>query len=69
MEVQTAGGIIQVPLSHAHIQLGKSKMDNVVVGVIPDPKQMDADGIIGMNFLEHFRMEVDKGSQKISLTR
>jgi tetratricopeptide (TPR) repeat protein len=65
--VQTANGIIQVPVTYGSIRLGRKKMDQVVLAVIPDPKRLDADGIIGMNYLGNMRMDVDRNAQRIVL--
>jgi clan AA aspartic protease (TIGR02281 family) len=68
VEVSTAGGTIQVPFTHASVELGRSKIENVAFGIIPPQDKLPADGIIGMNFLQNFHINIDKSSQQITLT-
>jgi len=65
--VQTANGVIQVPLAYGDIQLGESRVSKVVIGIAPDPKSNASDGIIGMNFMNHFQMDIDKNRHTITL--
>lgn len=65
IEVQTANGVIQVPVTYGSVKLGRQRVEPVVLGVLPDPKKLDADGIIGMNVMSEFRMEIDRNARRI----
>ncbi len=67
--VQTGNGLIQVPIAYGDLQLGQHRLRNVVFGIVPNPHQAGSDGIIGMNFLGRFRMDIDRNTQKITLTK
>ncbi len=69
MEAETANGIIQTPISFGSVQTGKHTIDSVLFGIIPDPEKMKADGIIGMDYLDNFRFEIDQTTKKITLKR
>lgn len=65
--VQTANGVIQVPLAYGNVQVGGSRLAKVVFGIAPDPKLSNSDGIIGMDFLNQFQMTVNKDNHTITL--
>lgn len=57
--VQTAAEILYVPLVVLDsIDVGGMEVKNITVGV-HDPPFLDRPGVLGLNFLKHFRVEVD----------
>ena len=67
--VNTAGGPIQVNLTHLHtVEVGKAKAQNVSVAVhdLPDA-QPDIDGLLGMSFLKHFLVTLDTKQRTLHL--
>jgi len=67
--VETANGMIQVPIGYGDISLGRHSLSKVVFGVISDSTDKRTDGIIGMNFMGKFQMDIDKNAQHITLIR
>lgn len=67
IEAETAGGMIQAPVAYADVEMGNQSESSLRFAILPPPKQIEADGIIGMNFLEKFRFEIDQNSHKITL--
>lgn len=64
----TAGGLITAPVTYKDIELGSSRLSNVRVAVFPRPNvQRDTDGIIGMNVLNQFNVQIDNDRQRIIL--
>jgi clan AA aspartic protease (TIGR02281 family) len=57
--LQTAAEIIHVPLVVLDsIDVGGMQVKNITVAVY-DPPFLDRPGVLGLNFLKHFRVEVD----------
>lgn len=69
IEAETANGMVQAQVGYATVQMGQNQEDAVLFAILPDPQSQNADGIIGMNFLEKFRFEIDQNSRKLTLKR
>jgi clan AA aspartic protease (TIGR02281 family) len=69
IEAETAGGTIQARIAFGRVQVGKHIVEPIMFVVTPPPKSMRADGIIGMNFLNRFQMDINRDTQVITLKR
>lgn len=58
-----------MPFTLGDVQLGKHRINKVVFAIAPKPKKMKADGIIGMDFLKHYRFEIDRVARTLTLQR
>lgn len=68
MAVETAGGFINVPATYTTVRIGRYAIDNVMLAISPALKSIPGtDGIIGMNILQNFRMDVDHQSHMLVL--
>jgi clan AA aspartic protease (TIGR02281 family) len=57
--IQTAGDIIHVPLVVLDsIEVGGMQVKNITIAVYDSP-MLGRPGLLGLNFLKHFRVEVD----------
>jgi len=63
----TANGIIQAQLVLLDIQVGNASLPQLRVGISKDLVSTNIDGIIGMNFFKHFKMEIDNDNKIITL--
>ena len=66
----TAGGQIKAPVFRiGSLKLGPEVVSNIAVGGIDIPGLGAIDGLLGMDFLNHFRFTIDQEDQVMLLTR
>lgn len=67
--LSTGNGRIHVPIADAVIGLGPYRLVDGRVALSTAPMDLPADGIIGMDVMNHFRFEVDQSQRVVTLTR
>lgn len=66
----TAGGQIKAPVFRVgSLKLGTEMVNDIAVGGIDIPGLVNIDGLLGMDFLNHFRFTIDQEDQVMLLTR
>lgn len=65
----TANGAISVPVLYSDVKIGKFKLSNVRVGILPDADENFSDGIIGMNIIKNFNMKMNNLNSSLILSR
>lgn len=64
----TAGGPVQGQIYRVdRVRLGRQQLTNVRIAVLDFNLPDSLDGLLGMNFLQHFRFEVDQEQQQLHL--
>ncbi len=64
-EIQTANGDIQVPVAHGELELGKHKVANVTIMLIPDGSDHGIDGLFGLEALHVLNAEIERGNRRL----
>ncbi|WP_160181383.1 TIGR02281 family clan AA aspartic protease [Paraglaciecola mesophila] len=66
--VQTANGVVRSPMyQFASLEIGKAKVKNVNVMVLPLDELGHSDGLLGMNFLREFDFRIDQKNALLHL--
>lgn len=69
IQLQTANGITEGKLTRAdRIAIGPLAATNVPVIVVPDENLGTDNALLGMSFLSRFKISVDSGARKLTLT-
>jgi len=69
MTLQTANGIMQVPLFTATtLHLGRFDLHDVTLGVLSKPIAEHANGLLGMDILRHFNFLIDQQAPALKLS-
>lgn len=67
VEAHTANGTIQVPVACGNVQVGQFKLNGAPVLLMPDNEDLDADGLLGNDFLWRFEPEIDTRGHRLIL--
>jgi predicted aspartyl protease len=60
-KVNTANGSLMAPMyQFRELQIGKRKVTNIAVVILPMGGLDNADGLLGMNFLREFDFRIDQ---------
>ena len=64
----TAGGVVEGPvMTVSALSLGKARVRQLSVGVLPVDFPDGIDGLLGMNFLRHFDFRIDQENARLEL--
>ena len=64
----TANGVVQAPIiSLTGFAVGGHIAENIEVGVMDVSQSGAIDGLLGMNFLKHFKFYIDQSDNKMHL--
>jgi|GEM_PF-3139066 len=69
MNYQGLAGNSTAPLVYVDLTLGRIHVPNVLVMVVDDPPVFPGDGILGMNVLKQFRMDLNPADLKLTLSQ
>jgi len=66
----TANGVVQAPVvTLGALSIGESSVNRLTIGALNFDAQKNIDGLLGMNFLRHFKFHLNQDSQKLELQR
>ena len=69
-KLQTANAVVAAPLiSLDSIEVGGMKIDNLTAAVQDFSQDESISGLLGLNFLSQFRMDIDMGNQALVLEK
>lgn len=69
-QLQTANGVITAPVVELEsVDVGGMKLDRVKAAVHDLPTATPVGGLLGLNFLQHFRVDIDTTKRILSLER
>jgi len=69
MNYQGLAGNSTAPLVYVDLTLGRIRVPNVLVMVVDDPPIFPGDGILGMNVLKQFRIDLSPAELKLTLSQ
>lgn len=65
--INTAGGTVQAPIYRfKNLTIGNHRVENLAIVVMP-LEGLEADGLLGMNFLRHFQFQIDQKRAQLRL--
>ncbi len=66
----TANGVVEAPVvTLSSLSIGESSVNRLSIGALNLDAQNNIDGLLGMNFLRHFKFRLNQDSQKLELQR
>jgi len=66
----TANGVVQAPVvTLGALSIGESSVNKLTIGALNFDAQKNVDGLLGMNFLRHFKFRLNQDSRKLELQR
>lgn len=66
----TANGVVQAPVvTLGALSIGQSSVNRLTIGALNFDAQKNIDGLLGMNFLRHFKFRLNQDSQNLELQR
>jgi len=65
----TANGIVEAPIYQLdHLLIGEWKVENISIAILELQGNNSAEGLLGMNFLQHFRFFIDQQNALLRLS-